>query len=136
MSRLSPALWTPGRPPEKQDVWLLGTAVFLGWVSLAESGSIAWRWVAVGFVANALVLGPLAGSGVGRRVGDAFGDLAPLVAKVVALGVVLLVALLVIAVVPDPIGSAVAAGGCAFIALSLAVNAVLGAGARNDATPN
>ena len=135
VSRLPPALWTPERPPAKRDVWLLGAAVILAWVSLAEAGSTAWPWVAAGFVANALVIGPLAGSVVGRRVGDALRALDPLVGKAVALSVVALVAVVFIEVFPEPIGSAVAAGGCVFIALSLATNAVLKVG-RNEATPN
>lgn len=130
------ATWTPERPPAKQDVLLFGTAVFTGWMLLSNAGSAAWPWVAAGFVANALVFGPLAGSVVGRRVGDALGGLDPIVGKTVALGVVLLVALVFIAAVPEPIGSALAAGGCAFIALSLVANAALAAGARTDATPN
>lgn len=136
VSRLSPALWTPNRPPAKQDVWLFGSAVVLAWVSLADAGSTAWPWVAAGFVANALVLGPFAGSVLGRRVGDALGALDPLVGKAVALGVVLLVALVFIAVFPGPIGSAIAAGGLAFIALSLAANSLLAVGDLAGAAPN
>lgn len=136
MSRLSPTIWTPNRPPAKQDVWLLGTAVFVGWSSLTDAGSTAWPWVAVGFVANALVFGPLAGSALGRLVGDSLRALDPLVGKAVALGVVLLVALVFIGAFPEPIGSAVAVGGIAFIALSLAANALLAAGRRADSIQN
>lgn len=136
VQRLSLVSWTPDRPPTKQDVLLLGSAVVLAWVSLSGTGSVVWRWVAIEFVANALVFGPLAGSVVGQRLGDALRALDPLVGKAVALGIVLLVALVFIEVFPEPVGSAVAAGGYAFIALSLAANAVLAAGARTDAAPN
>lgn len=115
---------------------MLGTAVFLGWASLSQGASLAWPWVAAGFVANALVVGPLARSAVARRLGDSLSAFAPPVRKAVGVAVMLLVIFVFVWVVPDRVGRAVAAGGCAFIALSLAANAVLAVDTRNDATPN
>jgi len=130
VSTPSLARWTPDRSPSRRDVWLFGSAAFLGWLTLSESAQAAWPWAVVGFGVTALAVGPLSETGFSQRVAAvvrAFGHRGE---RAVALALVFLLAIAFIWTVPDDIGRAVAGGGCAFLALSLVANAVPVARAR------
>ncbi|WP_245724305.1 hypothetical protein [Natronorubrum texcoconense] len=63
-----------------------------------------WRWVAVGVVVGAIVLGPLAQSPIGRRIGSATRNLGPDGRiLVIAIGIVAVLALLFLPPVPAEI---------------------------------
>ncbi|MXV61537.1 hypothetical protein GS429_05545 [Natronorubrum sp. JWXQ-INN-674] len=63
----------PNRPPTKSD--LVGAVCGVLLVALNASTVDDWRWVAVGVVIGALVMGPLAQSPIGRQIDSMARDL-------------------------------------------------------------
>jgi hypothetical protein len=65
-----PGRWLPDRTPTWTDVLVgvLGAVLFLS--SLTTLARPGWAWVAAGFVATVVVLGPVAQSSVAARVGE------------------------------------------------------------------
>ncbi|WP_440772431.1 hypothetical protein [Natronorubrum sp. DTA28] len=92
----------PDRSPTKVDLVSAVCGVLL--VALNASTVRDWRWVAVGIVVGAIVLGPLAQSPIGRRIGSATRNLG-INGRflVIAIGIVAVLALLFLPPVPTEI---------------------------------
>ena len=67
MSLWNPSSWFSDDGPKRTDiVVVIPTVLLVAWYLLTET--IAWEWLAVGFVAFTFVMGPAAASGVGERL--------------------------------------------------------------------
>ncbi|WP_121744185.1 hypothetical protein [Natronorubrum halophilum] len=99
----------PNRPPTKGDLVSAVCGILL--VALNASTVHDWRWVAVGVVVGAIVLGPLAQSPVGRRVEVSFRDLG-IDGRILVLvvGIVAVLALLFLSPIPIEIAVDVLVG--------------------------
>ncbi|WP_436909764.1 hypothetical protein [Halosimplex marinum] len=106
-----PGRWLPDRTPTWTDVLvgILGAVLFLS--NLTTLARPDWPWVAGGFVATAVVLGPVAQSSVAARVGERFRDGGTLVGvALIATFVAVAWVLRDVVGVPQPILSGVASG--------------------------
>ncbi|WP_440766428.1 hypothetical protein [Natronorubrum sp. DTA7] len=92
----------PNRPPTKSD--LVGAVCGVLLAALNASTVHDWRWVAVGVVIGAIVLGPLAQSPIGRRIESATRDLGPDGRiLVIAIGIVAVLVFLFLPPIPGEI---------------------------------
>ena len=99
----------PNRPPTKSDLVSAVCGVLLAAFNAPTVRD--WRWVAVGVVVGAIVLGPLARSPLGQRIGSVVRDLG-IEGRllVIAIGFVAVLALLFLPPIPAEIGVDVMVG--------------------------
>ena len=72
MALLFPRNWFPDGTPSRTDLLVAALALPVVVQNLLVPSSLAWPWVAVGFVAFAVAMGPVAASSLGKRVGTWF----------------------------------------------------------------
>ncbi|MFB6083808.1 MAG: hypothetical protein ABEJ94_06140 [Halorientalis sp.] len=75
MPSTAPGDWLPDGMPGHTDIAVAGLALVVVAQNVATGAALAWPWVAVGFVAFAVAMGPVAASRVGARVGTRFRDI-------------------------------------------------------------
>ncbi|WP_424016811.1 hypothetical protein ACOZ4N_13100 [Halorientalis pallida] len=94
MGVIAPRNWLSTDSPSGTALLIAALAVPVVVQNLLLPGSLAWLWVAVGFVAFAVAIGPVAASSLGERVGAWFrgigveGRILALVAVVAAVWLV------------------------------------------------
>ncbi|WP_135364200.1 hypothetical protein [Halosimplex halophilum] len=106
-----PGRWLPERTPTWTDVLvgILGAVLFLS--NLTTLPGLDWPWVAGGFVATAVVLGPVAQSSLAARVGEwSRGGGALVGVALIATFVAVAWVLRDVVGVPQPVLSGVASG--------------------------
>jgi hypothetical protein len=72
MGVLAPRNWLSTDSPSGTDLLVAALALLVVVQNLLLPSSLAWLWVAVGFVAFAVAMGPVAASSFGERVGSWF----------------------------------------------------------------
>lgn len=123
MSLLVVGAWFPDRPPTWIDV-LVG-AFAVGWVAfeLVVDDPVVPAWLAVGFLAFVLAVGPVANSAVGARIGAWFRGIGVLGRATVIVGFAVAVVVVRSRVdVPDAAVTSFAGGIIGGVALLVALH--------------